>query len=138
MTKTVFAAAALSGAALFAEGAFLVFGDFSWDVALERYGIPTLFLGGILYGIWRAAKWLGPEIVTPLKDATIGFISAVRADVAHQSKTLDELRNLHQDIHRELRVQTSVLERTSTDLTEVHRRVLQIPVPENVIIHTKQ
>lgn len=47
-----------------------------WMDAVKSLGLPTVFLGVILYMLWSAGTWAGTEVVYPLFE--------------HQSKVIDD------------------------------------------------
>lgn len=81
------------------------------EVFIEQafnYGLPTAILGLVLYGIWKAVAWLGPNFLTPIKDQVILHLSKI--DTA-----IDAMMIL-------IRGQTEALERQNEVLRRVEAR----------------
>lgn len=84
---------------------------------LDRYGLPTAFLAAGLYLIVRLAKWMGPNLMIPLRDAHLSMVENLGqtqnrlADgqeqlgrtLESQGKTLERLADLHADNTDDLR-----------------------------------
>jgi hypothetical protein len=47
---------------------------------LRNQSVPTVFLGVLLYGLWRAARWVGPKI-TALVDGHLEFLRRTAGSV---------------------------------------------------------
>lgn len=67
---------------------------------LEAVGTPVLVLFVLMICVWRAASWIGNQIVKPLASHQIAFLEAVSELAQRNSETLVALKQSVEKLER--------------------------------------
>lgn len=81
--------------------------------AIKNIGIPTVILGMLMIGIYRASTWSGENVLRPLVKQQIEFMQDVAAASKKNSETLEQMGNAIDRLQEAAEIQTKTLERVS-------------------------
>ncbi len=76
-----------------------------------NYGLPTVLLIGLVFGIVKAVAWLGPNFLTPIKDQIVIHLSKL-------DSAIDSMMLLIRGQTDALEKQNHVLHRVETSIEE--------------------
>jgi hypothetical protein len=69
-----------------------------WLRAVEKHGFSTVFAIIFLGMFWYFSRWVGNEVVIPVRDAHIRFTSQVSDSVELQGKAINEVKESMDDV----------------------------------------
>lgn len=81
--------------------------------AVKNIGIPTVILGMLMLGIYRASTWSGEHVLKPLVTQQILFMEEVAAASKKNSETLEQMGVAIDKLQEAAEIQTKTLERVS-------------------------
>ena len=81
--------------------------------AFKNIGIPTIILGFLMAGIYRASTWSGEHVLKPLVTQQILFMEEVAAAAKKNSETLEQMGVAIDKLQEAAEIQTKTLERVS-------------------------
>lgn len=61
-----------------------------YAAAFEKYGLPTVFLGVVVYMIWQAGSWAGSTVIVPIFNKQMLFIdkAATMTEEMHRTTSI--------------------------------------------------
>lgn len=81
--------------------------------AVKNIGIPTVILGMLMLGIYRASTWSGENVLKPLVAQQIEFMKDVSLASKKNSETLEQMGVAIDKLQEAAEIQTRTLERVS-------------------------
>lgn len=94
-----------------------------WTTVLDRYGLPIVALLGTWVLLWKGGRWLGANVLLPLKDQHIAFLNTVATATTTNTVTLKELSTSNQRMVDVQSTQTPILRGHSEDLSAIRRHL---------------
>jgi len=104
-----------------------------WIVgAVKTVGVPTVFLGILLYMIYASGKWAGIEVVVPLFKTQTEFINRtavvveeIRDAVVNDARDMNNVLTQSSDIQKDLLINREMILKTSQEQTELLKEIVK-------------
>lgn len=61
---------------------------------LIQYGLPTVLLAFLCYGLWRIVVWIGANVVLPARDRLFAHLDHVDQTMSNLAESIKSLRGL--------------------------------------------
>ena len=71
-----------------------------WITAARDLGFPAVIIAGMGYAIWTAGKYLGKELLVPLRDRHFDFLQSLEQTNKTIAESIKEIHTRINDITR--------------------------------------
>jgi len=85
-----------------------------WLQQLFQFGVPTIILGLVMYGIWHSMSWLAQKIFLPATEKHIEFLartSEAIEGIEHVVEKIDRSLDSHREYFTTLEKQVEAVDR---------------------------
>ena len=104
-----------------------------WIVgAVKTVGVPTVFLGILLYMIYASGRWAGIEVVVPLYkkqtefiDRTATVVEEIRDAVVNDTRDMNDVLKQASNNQKELLTNREMIKATAQEQTELLKKIAQ-------------
>lgn len=69
-----------------------------WITAARELGFPSVIIAGMGYAIWTAGKYLGKELLVPLRDRHFDFLQSLEQTNKTIAESIKEIHTRINDI----------------------------------------
>jgi hypothetical protein len=90
---------------------------------LDKYGLPLAFLCALFFGLYRGSRWLGSEVLKPVGQRYLAYISHMETMEEENAKLLQKMVEFQNEKIR-------MIEATTAAVREAHQTVKEL---ENIV-----
>lgn len=102
--------------------------------AIKGLGLPTVFLGVVLYMIWVAGSWAGAEVVMPLFKKQMAFIDKASEITENMSKAISKIEQTLEDHSDDNKMVIIEINKSSDELSKSHEEIQSVITSQSGIL----